>query len=208
VRARELSLTLNAPTVAGDLAIVRAAAAIRSGRAAAVLAGGVDEIDPLLGRVLGEMGAGGVGRGEGAGFVVLESATAARERGARPLGEILGAAWRALPARPYCVGRRAASRAIAAALEDAGVRAEAIGRVYTSASGDLARDRWEAALLDAALAPYRPPRESLAARVGRHAGVAALSVAAAALRGATGGPALVHAVARGGNHVAVVVQGS
>src|SRR5206468_12648094 len=69
VTARELSLTLNAPTVAGELAIARAAAAVRSGRVAAVLAGGVDEIDPVLADLLAEAGAVREARGEGAGFV-------------------------------------------------------------------------------------------------------------------------------------------
>jgi 3-oxoacyl-[acyl-carrier-protein] synthase II len=205
VGARAQSLTLNAPCVAGELAVARAAALLRAGRVEAVLAGGVDEVDPILGEALAEMGGGDELRGEGAGFVLLESEDAARRRGARVLGEIAGAASRALPARPYGVGRRAESRAVAVALEQAGIGAGAIGRVFASASGDGPRDRWEEAILDAALAPHRPPRVALAARVGRHAGAGALSVAAAALAGG-GGAALVHAVARGGTHVALVVQ--
>ena len=205
VRARELSLTLNAPTVAGELALARAATAVRSGRVEAVLAGGVDELDPLLVSVLGEMGAGGEIRGEGAGFVVLESWDAAGARGARVLGEIAGAAWRALAARPYGVGRDTASRALAAALEEAGARPADIGRVYASASGDGPRDRWEEALLDAAFGPHRPPRASLSSLVGRHSGTAALSLAAA-LRAPAGTLALLHAIARGGTQVAMVVR--
>ncbi len=206
VRARELSLTLNAPTVAGELAIARAAAAVRSGRVDAVLAGGVDEVDPLLEQVLGEMGAGAELRGEGAGFVVLESWESARGRGAHVLGEIAGMAWRALPARPYGVGRRTTSRAIAAALGEAGAQPGDIDCVYASASGDGPRDRWEEALLETALAPHRPRRASLSLAAGRHSGVAALSLAAAARGAAEGAPALVHAIARGGTHVALVVR--
>src|SRR5262249_57621393 len=78
VGAKAASLTLNAPTVAGELAIVRAAAVIEGGRARAVLAGGVDQIDPFLGAMLEELGVGGERRSEGAVLVVLESQRAAR----------------------------------------------------------------------------------------------------------------------------------
>ena len=206
VAARGLSLTLNAPTVAGELAIARAAAAVRSGRVAAVLAGGVDEIDPFLAELLAEAGAVRETRGEGAGFVVLESRDGAEARGARVFGEIAGAAWRALRARPYGVGHGAGSRALAAALHEAGVAPNDLGRVWISASGDGPRDRWEQAILEKALQPARPPQTALVPRVGRHSGLGALAVAAAALDDSAR-PALVHAIARGGTHVALVVRG-
>ncbi len=206
VTARELSLTLNAPTVAGELAIARATAAVRAGRTDAVLAGGVDEFDSILAELLADGGAPSETRGEGAGFVLLESLDVAEARGARVLGEIAGASWRAIRARPYGVGRDAASRAIAAALDEAGATSGDVGRVWVSASGDGPRDRWEQAILTEALRPARPPQTALASRTGRHAGLGALAVAAAALDDASGGPALVHAVARGGTHVALVVR--
>ena len=137
---------------------------------------------------------------------MLESLAAARARGARILGEIVGVAWRALSARPHGIGRTGHSRAIAVALEEAGASAAEIGRVYTSASGDARREAWEGALIDSALAPHRPPRRSLSLPAGRHSGVAARSVATAASE-AGERLALVHAVARGGNQVAIVVAG-
>src|SRR5207247_2371850 len=203
VTARELSLTLNAPTVAGELAIARAAAAVRAGRADAVLAGGVDEFDSALAELLAEGGAPSERRGEGAGFVLLESLDTAEARGARVLGEIAGVAWRALRARPYGVGRGAASRAVAAALDEAGATSGEVGRVWVSASGDGPRDRWEQAILEEALRPARPPQTARACRAGRHAGLGALAVAAAALDEVSRGPAVVHAIARGGTHVAL-----
>jgi 3-oxoacyl-[acyl-carrier-protein] synthase II len=206
VSAKDFSLTLNVPTVAGELAIARGAAAIRAGRIRACLAGGADEPPPLLLSTLREIGAGDDVRAEGAGFVVLESLEAARDRGATILGEILGAAWRALSARPHGIGRSTESKAIAAALAEAGVAAADIRHVYTSANGDGPRDQWERALLDRALAPHEPSRRSLGLTAGRHSGLAAWSVAAAAAE-ATDRPALVHAVARGGNQVAIVVAG-
>lgn len=205
VRARGLSLTLNAPTVAGELALARAAAAMQSGRADAVLAGGVDELAPVLTETLGALRAGGR-RDEGAGFAVLETEEAARARGAHVLGAIAGAAWRALPAPPHGVGRGARASAVGAALAAAGLDPAALGWVLTSASGDARRDAWEAAVLDAALGAHRPPRTPLAALAGRHSGAAALGLALGATRARAEGPGLLHALARGGTHVALVVE--
>ncbi|HET7342449.1 MAG TPA: beta-ketoacyl synthase N-terminal-like domain-containing protein, partial [Methylomirabilota bacterium] len=70
VAARELALTLNVPTVAGELAVARAAAAVAAGRVDAVLAGGVDDVDPLVTELQGALGERDV-RGEGAAFLVL-----------------------------------------------------------------------------------------------------------------------------------------
>src|SRR2546427_499238 len=170
------------------------------------VAGGVDEIDPFLAELLVEAGATSETRGEGAGFVLLESLDGAHARGARVLGEIAGVAWRALRARPYRVGRGTDSRAIAAALDEAGAAPGDLGRVWISASGDGPRDRWEQALLEASLRPARPPQTALGSRVGRHSGLGALAVAASALDSSSRGPALVHAIARGGSHVAMVVR--
>jgi 3-oxoacyl-[acyl-carrier-protein] synthase II len=205
VSAKDVSLTLNVPTVAGELAIARGAAEIRAGRIDACLAGGADEPPRFVVETFRAGGATDV-RGEGAGFVVLESLDRARARRARILGEILGEAWRALAVRPHGVGRAGHSPAIAAALAGAAVDAAEIGIVYTSANGDGPREEWERALLERALAPHRPPQRSLSLPAGRHAGVAARSVATAATE--TGdGLALVHAVARGGNQIAIVVAG-
>lgn len=217
--ARALSLTLNARSVAGELAVARAAAVIAAGRAPALVAGGVDHVDPLVAKTLPALDEHAV-EGEGATFLVLESGPEARARGARVLGEIVGVASRALTARPHGVGRATVARAVPAALAVAGLRADAIAWVYDSASGDAARDAWQARLLDGALAPGAPPRASLRCRLGAHAGVGALGVAAAAWTLGTGrlaggsasvgavghGPGLVYGIARGGTEVALVIR--
>src|SRR5207237_367902 len=83
--------------------------------------------------------------------MVSAATIACAAHGASPIGEILGAAWRGLPARPNGVGRRAESRAIAAALAEAGSSGRAITWAYSSSSGDGPRDAWERALLVRAL---------------------------------------------------------
>ncbi len=229
VAAKELALTLNVPSVAGELAVARATAVVAAGRVEAVLAGGVDELDDRVMASLADVAVRQGPRGEGATVLVLESYRAALGRGATILGEIRAAAWRALPTRPHGVGRRTSSRAIAAALEQAELAPADVGWVYASANGDAARDAWERALLDIALAPHRPPLTSLHALVGHHAGLGTLRAGAAAWTARSGlvplpagsgdvGEAapyrlapvasrsgLVHAVARGGNHIALVV---
>jgi 3-oxoacyl-[acyl-carrier-protein] synthase II len=206
VSAKDASLTLNAWVVAGEQAIARAAASVRAGRIGACLAGGADEPPAFVLNTIREAGRDGDARSPGAGFVVLESLESARARDARILGEIVGVAWSALAARPHGVGRAVRSRAIAAALADAGVGAGEIGLVHTSEGGDGPRAAWERDLIAAALAPHRPPRRATPAPAGRHSGLAARAVATAA---AAAGErlALVHAVARGGNQVALVIAG-
>jgi 3-oxoacyl-(acyl-carrier-protein) synthase len=222
--ARALSLTINAPAIAGELAVARAAALIAVGRSGRLLAGGVDELDPVVKGILEEL-EGAQTRGEGAGFLVLESLEAARGRGARVLGEILGTASGGLPARPHGVGRSVHSPVVAQALARAGLASRQLGWVYTSASGDAERDAWEDRLLESALAPHRPPAAALGLLGGHHAGMGGLRVAAAVWtarsgmlpvterpqrRGTTAVPVasrlgLVHGVARGGGQVAIAV---
>jgi len=217
VRAEALSLTLTSPTLAGELAVARAAALVAAGRVDVALAGGVDERDAFLETMLGELGVPGV-RGEGATVLVLEPEADALARGARVLGEVVATGCRSLRARPHGIGRSPEGRAIAAALGEAGLERTAIRWVYHAVDGDPERDAWEERLLTAAFGDSRPPRAALTPRLGQHAGGGALTIAAAADTARSGrlptagGPAvvapgvgLVHAVARGGTEIAVVV---
>lgn len=196
--ARECSLTINAPTVAGELAVARAAAFVAAGHLPAALAGGVDELDPTVAAVLNEAQGEFAPRGEGAAFLVLEPLAAAQARGARILGEIRAAVTASLAAPPYGVGRATQSRVLPRALADAGITAAALRALYTGESGDARRDAWEAAVL-AAVPDAR--RVALTRRFGQTSALGPLKIAAAA----SGGPALVYGLARGGSEVAVVV---
>ena len=221
VGAREMALTLNAPTVAGELAVARATAAVASGRVPAVLVGGVDELDSVVEHELRRLGLAGERRGEGAAFLVLEPRATAHARGATVLGEVSAAAWRALRCRPWGVGRARRSQAIETVLRAAGAQPGDVGWVYASGSDDEPRDRWEEAVLGAAL-PGGPPVSSLGRLLGRHAGLGVLRVAAAAWTARSGllpvvngtahvarvrpGRGLVHGLARGGAHVVLLVD--
>jgi 3-oxoacyl-[acyl-carrier-protein] synthase II len=200
--ARDLSLTLNAPTVAGELAVIRAAAAVAAGRAPRLLAGGVDEIDPAVCAILEEAAGRFAARGEGSAFVVLETLESARARDARILGEILGTASGSLPASPYGVGRRTCAGVIARALAQAAVRASALCAVYAGTNGDVHRDAWETRVLEDAV-PGTPAGPSLARQFGQTSALGPIKV----LAGAGAPPALVHGLARGGSEVALVIGG-
>jgi len=224
IGAKGSSVTLNQATVAGDLAVARAAALIADGRAEAVVAGGVDELfsDVYLSLArlgaLSPMGGGapegcrpyapdhnGPVLGEGATFLVLEEREVARARGATIRAEVLGAAWGGIPVAPNTApaGRRDARAIAGRALGQAGVEAGSLTRCYGSGNGDPALDEWEIRLL--AADGVRDP-VSLAPIFGQHGGLGVLRVAAAALDARAGrAPALVHGIARGGCRTALVV---
>ena len=257
VGAQGPMLTLNQAGAAGEVAVGRAAALIAARRAPAVLAGGVDELSPILYRELSRLGltsprdgaaegcwpfdrrANGSVLGEGATVVLLEDEAAARARGARVYAVLAGAAWGNLPAPAHGVpGRRRRDPAVVRrALAGAQVAPEDVDVIYASGHGDRELDACELDLLDAAFRsrPAGAPRlTALTPLAGEHAGLGALRVAAAAATTLAGGklpglpdlaapvrddftfatgPAseiaaravLVHGLARGGGHAALVL---
>ena len=130
---------------------------LRAGRERAVVAGAGDCLSPKCARYHRELakrsGAQRALLGQGAGFLVLESAAHAAERGARPVGEIVGVGaasepqdvslpWSADPAG--C----AFTSAMGGALAEAGMSPDAVGLVALAA-GDEASEAGELAALRA-----------------------------------------------------------
>jgi len=252
--ARGPMLTLNQTGAAGEAAVTRAAALIASRRATAVLAGGVDELPRVLYGELARLGAtsprgtgtegcwpfdrraNGPVLGEGATVVLLEDEAAARARGANVYAVLAGAASGNLPAAAHGFPprRRRDPAVIRRGLAAAGLGPHDIDAVYCSGSGDPRSDECELDLLAAGLRGT-PRLTALAPRVGEHAGLGVLGVAAAAAttlgagrlpglpdlttpvrdgvafaigRGAEPIRArgvLVHGLARGGGHAALVL---
>ena len=160
-------------SVSGTLAIVEAAQAVRTGECERAVAIAHDaSIEPQM--VLYYHGIGllsekalrpfdvarnGSAMGEGAGAMVLETAPAAAARGAPALGEILGSGAASegeglLPIRDDGDGL---ARAIALALEDAGLRPAEVGMIVAHGNGTRAGDVSEARAIRGVFGAAPPP---------------------------------------------------
>lgn len=157
---RGINSTVSVGQASGLRAISYAADLIAAGRAEAILAGGAEELcfESFLGfERSGALCSGasgdtsgsaprpipfdsdrdGFALGEGAAFLVLESAESAERRGASVLARVAGSGISFDPARGQDESGALAAmeRALRAALADAGLGAEEIGAVSTSANG-------------------------------------------------------------------------
>lgn len=119
--------------------------------------------------------------GEGGAMFVVERASGAAERGARPYGEILGYAATFDPA-PGSSRPPTLSRAVAGALADAGLDPGDIDAVFADAAGVPELDRVEARALAEVFGDRGVPVTAPKTMTGRlYAGGAALDVATALL---------------------------
>jgi 3-oxoacyl-[acyl-carrier-protein] synthase II len=170
---RGVNTTLAGGPAVGLEAVAYAADLVASGRSPVALAGGADELcaESVLGyaragRVAGGDGAepcsvpfasgrNGFAPGEGAALLVLEDAAAAARRGVAALAVVAGHGSAFDPGRGLdaAASTAAVARAVREALADAGIGAEQIGGVATSAAGSPEGDRREARGIAAALGP-------------------------------------------------------
>jgi 3-oxoacyl-[acyl-carrier-protein] synthase-1 len=100
--------------------------------------------------------------GEGAAAIVVETEESARERGAAVFGEILGGAETADALGVLEIGNDGdgLARAIALALDDAGLVAEDVGMVIAHGNGTQRSDRTEAAAIRSVFGAGVPPMTS------------------------------------------------
>lgn len=172
---------------AGNYALAQALDEIRAGRADRVVAGGVDAfsrtafvgfsalgaLSPVACRPFGRDRE-GLTLGEGAAFLVVESASSALARGATILAELAGAGLSCdahHPTSPAPDGRGAA-QALAAALADAQVDPSDVDWVCAHGTGTRANDRAEVAAMTAVFGASGPPASSLKSLTGHGLGAA------------------------------------
>ncbi|MGN9913963.1 beta-ketoacyl-[acyl-carrier-protein] synthase family protein [Phytohabitans sp. LJ34] len=192
----------------GAYAIVHAAEMIRRGHADVVIAGGSEQPlspyawaccetggfltphgnkQPEVAYRPFDRGHTGTAIGEGAAFLVIESADHARSRGAKIHGELAGWATNTDGYAPtYTIepNGRTLSRAIAQSMERAGIAAGDLGCLYADGSGVPREDAAEVAAIKGALGSHRDDVPVTAAKpaTGHLMGAAAVADVVAALR--------------------------
>ncbi len=204
-------------------ALLFSSLALRSGRAHAMLAGGVDEWNAVyamgfdrVGALRGEKRPSGIVQGEGGFAVLLETEENARRRGGRPLARVTGLSMAGVPSEPYRFNphRGAIERCVRAALDDAGVSPDEIDLLFPSRNGVTEMDRVEEETLRAVFGS--PPRaisvknaigEMAAAGAGQLV-AACRAVAGPGVSGMEDAPrrALVDSFGAGGNFLAAIIE--
>jgi 3-oxoacyl-[acyl-carrier-protein] synthase II len=241
-KLRGVNSTISAGLVSGLYAIHYAAEFLRFGRATALLAGGVEELSEEAQVSFGKVGilsARGCPRpfaadrdgtvlGEGSALWVLETATSAEARGAKPMLEIagFGAAHDAHDIQSYKVRGEGAASAMRQALANAGIGADAIGCVVSGGSGSRAGDEMELLALRSVFGsrleqiPVCSPKASYGEALGASGALGALTAGIALAKGSVppvgllsaarevqSSYALVNCFGCDGNNAALVLKG-
>jgi 3-oxoacyl-[acyl-carrier-protein] synthase II len=198
--------------------------ALGSGRARAMLAGGVDEWNPVyamgfdrVGALKGEKRTSGIVQGEGGFAVLLETEESVRSRGARPLARLSGLGMAGAPCEPYrfTPDLPAIERAVRGALDDAGASPGQIDLLLPSRNGVTEMDRAEEEVLQRVFAAA-PPAVSVKDAIGEMAAAGGGQVVAAcrAVANAEGlfprvprpRRVLIDSFGAGGNFLAAVIE--
>jgi nodulation protein E len=204
-------------------ALLFASLALSSGRAKAMLAGGVDEWNAVyalgfdrVGALRGSKRASGVVQGEGGFAVLLEEEESARKRGAKPLARLCGIAAAGVPSEPYkfAPDPSAVERAVRGALADAGLDPRAIDLFFPSRNGVLDMDRTEEEVMRSIFGTA-PRAISVKDAIGEMAASGGAQIVAATLAiadpqgpwsGAGPRRALINSFGAGGNFLAAVLE--
>lgn len=208
-------------------ALLFASLALASGRARAMLVGGVDEWNAVyamgfdrVGALRGEKRDSGIVQGEGAFAVLLETEEGAEARGARPLARLAGIGLAGVPTEPYRFAPEPAAieRAVRSALDDAGTRPRDVQLWFPSRNGVRAMDDAEAAVMSRVFAGAAAPRTiAVKEAIGEMAAAGGGQIVAAcrAIADGNGGPfaggagrrcALINSFGAGGNFLAAVLE--
>ena len=193
------NVTVSTACTAGSYAVALAARDVAVGRSEVALAGGVDIMSRVTQSVFLRLGAvdpehcrpfdrwrRGTVYGEGAAFLVLESAAHAARRGVTPYAKVSGAGWSCdgkHPTAPDPEGIQAAQAGLAA-LADAGIDAGQVAAVLCHGTGTPLNDVSEARVLSRVLADRAAtvPVTAIKSKLGHSGGAAgAFSCLVAAL---------------------------
>ena len=201
--------TVTAGHAAGAAALCYAHDLLLHGRADAVIAVAVDTLTETVIEAYRSLDL-GIALAEAGVALVLETATAARARGARVYGELLGygvASDTTPEGRPAADGR-GLERAMTLAAERAGVRLADVATAWSSQAGCRSADRAEAAAIRRALGADTgvvAPKLTLGEPMGAGGALATALALTAWQRAPAPGPALVNSCSLGGTHVSLVL---
>jgi 3-oxoacyl-[acyl-carrier-protein] synthase II len=182
------NVTITQKDPSGLNALLFSSLAVTSGRARAMLAGAVDEWNPVyamgfdrVGALRGEKRASGIVQGEGGFAVLLEAEEAARARGARPLARLAGIGTAGVPTEPYrfAPDPAAIARAIRGALAAAQAEPGDVRLWFPSRNGVVEMDRAEEAVMSELFRGAVPPGVAVKEAIGEMAAAGGAQIVAA-----------------------------
>ncbi|MFT6457890.1 beta-ketoacyl-[acyl-carrier-protein] synthase family protein [Pseudophaeobacter arcticus] len=162
------SFTVSTACASSNHAMAQAFQMVRSGMSPAMVTGGSESMLCFGGvkaweglRVMSKKACrpfsanrNGMVQGEGAGIFVFEEYEHAQARGAEILCEVLGFAMSSDASDIVMPSKQGAARAIAGALQDAGVNRERVGYINAHGTGTVANDKTECAAVADVFGPH------------------------------------------------------